>query len=159
MVAIINAIVGGSVFFCEKVGFEKGGQNRVTVPSFWVPQMGPGTPQSRFRGGSSESIQFFHDWAFLWKRQFFEITRPEKERLLRSQGRPECRYIDRICKISDFFKFFRCWCFWEKITKTMGQRVSGASPILARATHGITVAMVCSSFLCFPKKLKICKKS
>jgi hypothetical protein len=122
MVAIINAIVGGSVFFCEKVGFEKGGQNRVTVPSFWVPQMGPGTPKSCFCRGSSENIQFFHDLAFWGKSQFFEITRPEKEGLLRSQGRPECPYINRICKISDFFKFFWCWCFWKKITKTMGQR-------------------------------------
>ena len=116
--------------------------------------MGPGTPQSRSCGRSSESTQFFHDLAFSGKSQFFEITRPEKERLLRSQGRPECRYINRICKISDFFKFFRCWCLVEKITKTMGQRVSGASPILARATHGITVVLVFSSFWCFPKTWK-----
>ena len=154
MVAIINAIVWGSVFFCEKVGFEKGAQKGLLTLMFGVPQMGPGTPKSCFCRGSSENIQFFHDLAFWGKSQFFEITRPEKEGLLRSQGRPECPYISRICKISDFFKFFRCWCFVEKITKTMGQRVSGASPILARATHGITVVLVFSSCLCFPKKWK-----
>jgi len=127
--------------------------------SFGVPQMGPGTPKSRFCRGSSENIQFFHDLAFWGKSQFFEITRPEKEGLLRSQGRPECPYIDRSCKISYFFKFFWCLCSWEKITKTMVPRVSGASPILALATHGITVASVFSIFSCFPKKLKIRKKS
>ena len=117
MVAIINAIVGGSVFFCEKVGFEKGAQKGQPSLSFGVPQMGPGTPQSRFRGGSSEYIQFFHDWAFLWKRQFFEITRPEKERLLRSQGRPECPSIYRICKISYFSSFSGVCVFRRKSLK------------------------------------------
>ena len=78
MVAIMNAIVGGSVFFCEKVGFEKGAQKGLSHLMFGVPQMGPGTPQSRFRGGSSENIQFFHDLAFLGKSQFFEIAGLEK---------------------------------------------------------------------------------
>ena len=127
--------------------------------SFWVPQMGPGTPKSRFCRGSSENIQFFHDFAFWGKSQFFEITRPEKEGLLRSQGRPECPYIRRICKISYFSKFFWCWCFWEKIPKTMG---SGYQEPL-RSSRGppmeSLLVSVFSSFWCFPKKLKIRKKS
>ena len=49
------------------------------VLSFWVPQMGPGTPKSRFRWGSSENIQLFHDLAFWGKTQFFDITRPEQK--------------------------------------------------------------------------------
>ena len=159
MVAIINAIVGGSVFFCEKVGFEKGAQKGRPRLMLGVPQMGPGTPQSRFRGGSSESIQFFHDWTFLWKRQFFEITRPEKEGLLRSQGRPECPYITRICKISDFFKFFWCWCFWKKITKTMGQRYQEPLRSPRWPPMESLWPMDLAGFSVFRKKMKICKKS
>ena len=118
MVAIIKAIVGGSVFFCEKVGFEKGAQKGQPRLSFGVPQMGPGTPQSRFRGGSSENIQFFHDWAFLGKSQLFEIAGLGKKRPLRSKGRPRCPSTYWIGNVSDVLKFCVCvFCFRRKSLK------------------------------------------
>ena len=138
MVAIINAIVRGSVFLCEKVGSEKGAEKGQPSLMFGVPQMGPGTPKSFFCRGSSENIQFFHDLAFWGKSQFFKITRPDKKLLLRSQGRPECPYIYRICKISEVLKFFWWLCFSEEITVPLCIRVFSRMPSCIRSSHSCT---------------------
>ncbi len=78
MVAIINAIVGGSVFFCEKVGFEKGAQKGPPSLSFGVPQMGRGPPKVVSVGAAVKTYSFFTIWPFGEKASFSKLRARKK---------------------------------------------------------------------------------